>query len=49
MECFFAKDDRSAAMRGAMLVFVVSSVLVVSSVIGSGLFILASASREKGG
>jgi hypothetical protein len=42
MECFFAKDDRGAAMRGAMLV------LVGSSVVGSGLLILASASREEG-
>jgi len=42
MEGFFAQDDRSAAMRGAMFV------LVGSSVVGSGILILAPASSEEG-
>jgi hypothetical protein len=48
MEGFFAQDDRSAAMRGAMFVLVGSSVIVGSTVIGSGLLILVPASCEEG-
>jgi hypothetical protein len=48
MEGFFAQDDRSAAMRGAMFVLVGSSMIVGSTVIGSGLLILVPASCEEG-